>query len=380
MRICCSLAVALSLAETLTMPFASMSKVTSICGMPRGAAGMPTRSNWPRSLLSDAISRSPWKTRMVTAVCPSSAVEKTWLFLVGIVVLRSIRRVNTPPSVSMPSESGVTSSSRTSVTSPCSTPAWMAAPTATTSSGFYALVRLAAEEILHHLDNLGHAGHAADEDDLVDLGGGQPCILERRPAGLDGAGHQVLDQGFELGPRHLHGEVLGPARIGRDEGQVDLGLHRARELDLGLLRRLLESLERELVLAQVDAVLLLELVGEVAEEAHVEVLAAEEGIAVGGLDLEDAVADLQDRNVEGAAAEIVDGDGAAALLVEAVGERGRGGLVDDAQHLEARNLARVLGRLALGIVEVGRHRDDRLGHGLAEEGLGGLLHLLQGEG
>src|SRR6516164_7422306 len=44
-------------------------------------------------------------------------------------------RVNTPPSVSMPSDSGVTSSSRTSLTSPCSTPAWIAAPIATTSSG-----------------------------------------------------------------------------------------------------------------------------------------------------------------------------------------------------------------------------------------------------
>jgi hypothetical protein len=32
-----------------------------------GAAGMPTRSNWPRILLSRAISRSPWKTRIVTA-------------------------------------------------------------------------------------------------------------------------------------------------------------------------------------------------------------------------------------------------------------------------------------------------------------------------
>src|ERR1044071_4553564 len=36
MRICCSLPVALSLAVTLTMPLASMSKVTSICGTPRG--------------------------------------------------------------------------------------------------------------------------------------------------------------------------------------------------------------------------------------------------------------------------------------------------------------------------------------------------------
>jgi hypothetical protein len=38
--------------------------------------------------------------------------------LVGIVVLRSISRVNTPPRVSMPSDSGVTSSSSTSLTSP----------------------------------------------------------------------------------------------------------------------------------------------------------------------------------------------------------------------------------------------------------------------
>jgi hypothetical protein len=44
-----------------------MSKVTSICGTPRGDGGSPTKSNWPSILLSDAISRSPWNTRMVTA-------------------------------------------------------------------------------------------------------------------------------------------------------------------------------------------------------------------------------------------------------------------------------------------------------------------------
>ena len=43
------------------------------------------------------------------------------------------------PRVSMPRLSGVTSSSRTSFTSPLSTPPWIAAPTATASSGFTSL-------------------------------------------------------------------------------------------------------------------------------------------------------------------------------------------------------------------------------------------------
>ena len=51
-------------------------------------------------------------------------------------MLRSINRVNTPPNVSIPRESGVTSSKRTSLTSPFKTAPWIAAPAATTSSGF----------------------------------------------------------------------------------------------------------------------------------------------------------------------------------------------------------------------------------------------------
>jgi hypothetical protein len=55
-----SLPVPRSLAETFRMPFWSMSNLTSICGMPRGAGGMPSRLNSPSSRLSHAIFRSPW--------------------------------------------------------------------------------------------------------------------------------------------------------------------------------------------------------------------------------------------------------------------------------------------------------------------------------
>ena len=99
-----------------------------------------------------------------------------------------------------------------------------------------------------------------------------------------------------------------------------------------------------------------------------------------GLHLEHAVADLKDRNVEGAAAEVVDRDGACLLLVESVSERSRGRLVDDAQHFEAGDLAGVLGGLTLCVVEIGRNGDDGLLDLLPEIGFRRLLHLLQDEG
>ena len=101
-------------------------------------------------------------------------------------------------------------------------------------------------------------------------------------------------------------------------------------------------------------------------------------VAAGGLDLEDPLAELQDGDVEGAAAEVEDEDGLVLFLVHAVGQ-GRGGrLVDDPLDVEARDLARVFGRLALGVLEVRRHGDDRVGHLLAEVVLGVLLQFLEG--
>ena len=109
----------------------------------------------------------------------------------------------------------------------------------------------------------------------------------------------------------------------------------------------------------------------------IDVVAAEVRVAVGGDDLDHVVADLEDRDVERAAAEVVDGDDLVLLLVEPVGERGRGRLVDDALDLEAGDAAGVLGGLALGVVEVRGDGDDRLGDLLAQVVLGGLLQLLQ---
>ena len=256
----------------------------------------------------------------------------------------------------------------------------MAAPDRDDLVGVDALVGLLAEEALDRVLDLRHARHAADEHDLVDVLGLHAGVLEGLLDGRDGLVDEVRHQLLELGPRQLQAEVLGTGGIRGDERQVDLRLDRAAQLDLGLLRRLAQALDGHLVLAEVDALVLLELGHDPIDDPLVEVVAAQVGVAVGGLDLDHALADLQRGDVEGAAAEVVDGDRLVLLLVQAVGQRGRRGLVHDALHVEPGDLAGVLGGLALRVVEVGGDGDDRLGDLLTEVVLRRLLQLLQDHG
>ena len=92
---------------------------------------------------------------------------------------------------------------------------------------------------------------------------------------------------------------------------------------------------------RVDARFLLVLGDDVVDEALVEVLAAQEGVAVGGQHFELVLAvdvgDLDHRHVERAAAQVVHRDLAVPSLLQAERERACGGLVDDALDVEARD-------------------------------------------
>jgi len=72
---------------------------------------------------------------------------------------------------------------------------------------------------------------------------------------------------------------------------------------LAFLGRFLQALQRKAILAQ-SMPLLFELVGQVVDDLGVEILTAEEGVAMVDFTSKHAVADLQDRDVEGAAAEV----------------------------------------------------------------------------
>merc|ERR1711963_42623 len=134
---------AFSTAETFKIPFASMSNVTSICGVPRGAGGIPVRLNCPKRWLCWVIGRSPSNTWIVTAGWLSAYVVNVWVCFAGIVVFRLIKVVITPPAVSMPRDKGETSSNSRSLTaslvSPVNIAACTAAPYATASSGLILL-------------------------------------------------------------------------------------------------------------------------------------------------------------------------------------------------------------------------------------------------
>jgi len=242
-------------------------------------------------------------------------------------------------------------------------------------------VRVAAEELAHGFLHLGDPDRPADQDDLVDVRGGKLRVLQRLLAGADGPLDEVVHELLELRAREREVQVLRPARVGRHVRQVDVGLLHRGELALRLLRRLAHALQRHRVLAQVDAIGAEELLRDPLDDPLVEVVAAKVRVAVGGTHLEDAVPELEDRDVERPAAEVVDGDLAVRLpLVEAVGERRGGRLVDDALDLETGDAAGVLGRLALRVVEVRRYGDDGLGHLFAEVVLRRLAHLLQNLG
>ena len=119
-------------------------------------------------------------------------------------------------------------------------------------------------------------------------------------AGLD----EIRGELLELGPRQLHVEVLRTLGGRGDERQVDRRLLNRGKLDLRLLGSLLQTLQRHLVVRQVDAFGVLEGLHQPVDDALVPVVTTEVGVARGRLHLEHAVTDLEHRDVERSTTEV----------------------------------------------------------------------------
>ena len=102
-------------------------------------------------------------------------------------------------------------------------------------------------------------------------------------------------------------------------------------------------------------------------------------VAVGGEHFKNAVMQLQNRDVEGAAAEVIYGDGSFLALVESIGQCRRGWLIDQPQDFKSGDSPRVTRCLSLCVVEIRGYGDHRFGDRDPECLFRILLQLAQDE-
>ena len=169
--------------------------------------------------------------------------------------------------------------------------------------------------------------------------------------------------------------MLWPIGISCDEWNIDIILSNSRKLFLCLLSFVLEALHGGVIFAQIDTFFGLKVIEEVIDDGIVEVLTTKVSVTVGRLHLEELIGNLQHRHVEGTTTKVKDNNVLFFAFIETVSESSCRWLIDNALDFQASNLTRILGSLALRIVEVGWHGNDRLCYLLAQEGFGISLDL-----
>ena len=147
-------------------------------------------------------------------------------------------------------------------------------------------------------------------------------VVERRAAATQQVGGHFLEVRTGQSLIQVHRGAV------RGHGQVlhgDAGGGGGGELLLRLLSGFLQTLQRDLVLGQVDAVLVLDFGNQPIDDLLIPVVTTEVVVAVGGLNLNGGeavviLANLQQGDIEGAAAEVEDQDALVFLaLLKAVG-------------------------------------------------------------
>ena len=244
----------------------------------------------------------------------------------------------------------------------------------------YALVGFLASQRMGHFLNGGHAGHAAHQHQFVNVPGLQAGGGDAVQHGLAGTVQQVFRELFQLGTAQRQLDVLGSGSVRRDERQADVIALGGGKGDLGLFSFFLDALDGVRLVGKIHAGVLLELVHDPGDDRVVPVVAAQVGVAVGSLHFKHAVTDFQHGNIEGAAAEVVHGNVFIGLLVQAVSQGSSRRFIDDAAHLQAGDFTGGLGRVALGVIEIGGNSNHGFRDRLTQLGFRVGLQLGQDHG
>ena len=267
MVICCSLPVPRSFAETFTMPLASISKVTSICGTPRRAGG-------------DAVQMEAAEALVVLR---HLALALQDVDLNGGLVVRGggehLALAGRDGGVAV-DELGADAAERLDAErqrghveqqNAFDVAAEHAALNGSAHGhaliGVDALEGVFAGEALNGFLHGGDTGGAADEQHLAQIVHGEAGVAQR----LTDRGHRALNemmgQLVELRAGQRHVEMLRAVRVGGDIRQVDVGARHAGQIALRFFGGLAQTLHGDLIAGEVNALGLLELLNEVIGHA-----------------------------------------------------------------------------------------------------------------
>ena len=126
--------------------------------------------------------------------------------------------------------------------------------------GVDTLMRWLVDERLGRLHDPRHARHPADQHQFINIAGVDPGVFQARLDWPDGALEEIVAKLFHLRPRQFHANMLWPAGVGGDKGQVNLINLRAGKGDFGLFRLFFDPLQSIGLFAQVHALLLFEFI------------------------------------------------------------------------------------------------------------------------
>ena len=174
--------------------------------------------------------------------------------------------------------------------------------------------------------------------------------------------------------------MLGTFLGGSDIRNVDIGGGHVGQLFLCCLSGVLQTLHSHLIAGQIHTLGALELIHQMVDDSLVKVIAAQVVVAAGGQNFDNAFTDVDNGNIEGTAAQVVYHDGLLRLVVQTIGQRSRGGLVDDTLDIQTRDTAGVLGGLTLSVIEVSGNGDNSIGDGFSQISFSISLQLLKNHG
>ena len=134
------------------------------------------------------------------------------------------------------------------------------------------LLRVLLEELSYEVLDSGHPGHSTNKKDFVYVRWSKSSILECPLSGPNRLFNQILRHGLKAFPGQLLFQMFGTGLIHPDVRQRDDSAEFRGELNLGLLRSVLQSLHCNTILGEVYTVSLLKSVYQPVHDPPVEII------------------------------------------------------------------------------------------------------------